>query len=104
MGAFTNGTTEPLGQIVLGDFNNPGGLLRVGDNMYSTSGNSGSAVYGFALEGSQSEIVSGALEMSNVDLAQEFTSMIVAERGYQANSRVITTSDRLLEELVSLKR
>ncbi|MCC7000577.1 MAG: flagellar hook protein FlgE [Gemmatimonadaceae bacterium] len=104
VGAFTNGTTEPLGQIVLGDFNNPSGLLRVGDNMYSTSGNSGSAVYGFALEGSQSEIVSGALEMSNVDLAQEFTSMIVAERGYQANSRVITTSDRLLEELVSLKR
>lgn len=104
VGAFTNGTTEPLGQIVLGDFNNPSGLLRVGDNMYSTSGNSGSPVYGFALEGSQSEIVSGALEMSNVDLAQEFTSMIVAERGYQANSRVITTSDRLLEELVSLKR
>lgn len=104
VGAFTNGTTEPLGQIVLGDFNNPGGLLRVGDNMYSTSGNSGSAVLGFAGEGSQSEMVSGALEMSNVDLAQEFTAMIVAERGYQANSRVITTSDRLLEELVSLKR
>ena len=104
VGAFTNGTTSPLGQIVLSDFNNPGGLMRIGDNMYSTSGNSGSPVYGFALEGSQSVMVSGALEMSNVDLAQEFTSMIVAERGYQANSRVITTSDRLLEELVSLKR
>ncbi|MBL8995743.1 MAG: flagellar hook protein FlgE [Gemmatimonadales bacterium] len=104
VGSFTNGTTQPLGQIVLSDFNNPGGLMRVGDNMYSTSGNSGSPVYGFALEGAQSEIVSGALEMSNVDLAQEFTSMIVAERGYQANSRVITTSDRLLEELVNMKR
>jgi flagellar hook protein FlgE len=104
VGAFTNGTTAPLGQIILSDFNNPGGLMRIGDNMYSTSGNSGSPVYGFSLEGSQSVMVSGALEMSNVDLAQEFTSMIVAERGYQANSRVITTSDRLLEELVSLKR
>ncbi len=104
VGSFTNGTTSPLGQIILADFNNPGGLMRIGDNMYSTSGNSGSAVYGYALEGSQSTLVAGALEMSNVDLAQEFTSMIVAERGYQANGRVITTSDRLLEELVNLKR
>ena len=104
VGAFTNGTTVPLAQIVLADFNNPAGLMRIGDNMYSTSGNSGNSVLGYALEGSQSELVSGALEMSNVDLAQEFTSMIVAERGYQANSRVITTSDRLLDELVSLKR
>lgn len=104
VGSFTNGTNVTLGQIVLADFNNPSGLMRVGDNMYSTSGNSGSAVLGFALEGSQSSITSGALEMSNVDLAQEFTSMIVAERGFQANSRIITTSDRMLEELVSLKR
>jgi flagellar hook protein FlgE len=104
VGSFTNGTNVVLGQIVLADFNNPSGLLRVGDNMYSTSGNSGNAVLGYALEGSQSALTSGALEMSNVDLAQEFTSMIVAERGFQANSRVITTSDRMLEELVSLKR
>jgi flagellar hook protein FlgE len=103
-GAFTNGTTVPLAQIVLADFNNPAGLLRVGDNMYSTSGNSGGAVLGFALEGSQSSITSGALEMSNVDLAQEFTSMIVAERGFQANGKVITTSDEMLQELVNLKR
>ncbi|HEX7020110.1 MAG TPA: flagellar hook protein FlgE [Gemmatimonadaceae bacterium] len=104
VGAFTNGTTAPLGQVVLADFNNPSGLQRVGDNMYSTSGNSGGAVLGYALEGSQSSITSGALEMSNVDLAQEFTNMIVAERGFQANGRVITTSDQMLEELVSLKR
>jgi flagellar hook protein FlgE len=104
VGAFTNGTNAPLGQIVLADFNNPNGLLRVGDNMYSTSGNSGGAVLGYALEGSQSSITSGALEMSNVDLAQEFTSMIVAQRGFQANGKVITTSDQMLETLVSLKQ
>jgi flagellar hook protein FlgE len=103
-GAFTNGTTQVLGQVVLGDFNNPSGLLRVGDNMYAVSGNSGGAVLGFALEGSQSFITSGALEMSNVDLAQEFTSMIVAQRGFQANGRVITSSDEMMQEVVNLKR
>jgi flagellar hook protein FlgE len=103
-GAFSNGTTQILGQIVLADFNNPSGLLRVGDNMYAGSGNSGSAVLGFALEGSQSFLTSGALEMSNVDLAQEFTSMIVAQRGFQANGRVITNSDEMLQEVVNLKR
>jgi flagellar hook protein FlgE len=72
--------------------------------MYQESGNSGGAVLGFALEGSQSTLTSGALEMSNVDLAQEFTSMIIAQRGFQANGRVITTSDDLLQELVNLKR
>ncbi len=103
-GAFTNGTNVVLGQIVLSDFNNPAGLLRVGDNMYATSGNSGGAVLGYALEGSQSTLTSGALEMSNVDLAQEFTNMIVAQRGFQANSRVITNSDEMLQEVVNLKR
>ena len=103
-GAFTNGVNVPLAQISLADFNNPGGLLRVGDNMYGVSGNSGGAVLGFALEGSQSFVTSGALEMSNVDLAQEFTSMIVAQRGFQANSRVITNSDEMLQEVVNLKR
>jgi flagellar hook protein FlgE len=103
-GAFTNGTNVVLGQIVLADFNNPAGLLRIGDNMYATSGNSGGAVNGFALEGSQSVLTSGALEMSNVDLAQEFTNMIVAQRGFQANSRVITNSDEMLQEVVNLKR
>jgi flagellar hook protein FlgE len=103
-GAFTNGTNVVLGQIVLADFNNPGGLLRVGDNMYAVSGNSGGSVLGYSLEGSQSVLTSGALEMSNVDLAQEFTSMIVTQRGFQANSRVITSSDEMLQELVNLKR
>jgi flagellar hook protein FlgE len=103
-GFFTNGTTTLLGKIVLADFNNPAGLLRSGDNMYQESANSGGAVLGFALEGSRSQITSGALEMSNVDLAQEFTNMIVAQRGFQANSKVITTSDELLQELMQLKR
>jgi flagellar hook protein FlgE len=103
-GAFTNGTNVVLAQIVLADFNNPGGLLRVGDNMYGVSGNSGGAVLGYALEGIQSTLTSGALEMSNVDLAQEFTNMIVTQRGFQANSRVITSSDEMLQELVNLKR
>ncbi len=103
-GAFTNGVTLTLGQITLADFNNPAGLIRSGDNMYAVSSNSGSPVLGFSGEGSQSAITSGALEMSNVDLAQEFTSMITAQRGFQSNARVITTADEMLQELVSLKR
>lgn len=103
-GFFTNGTTNPLARIVLADFNNPSGLLRIGDNMYQESANSGSGVQGFALEGSQSQLTSGALEMSNVDLAQEFTNMIVAQRGFQANGKVVSTSDELLQELMQIKR
>jgi flagellar hook protein FlgE len=103
-GAFTNGVTLTLGQIALADFNNPAGLIRSGDNMFQISANSGAAVMGFAGEGSQSSFVAGALEMSNVDLAAEFTSMITAQRGFQSNARVITTADELLQELVNLKR
>jgi flagellar hook protein FlgE len=104
VGAFTNGTTLTLAQIVLADFNNASGLIRTGDNMYAVSPNSGAAVLGFAGEGAQSVITSGALEMSNVDLAQEFTNLITAQRGFQSNARVITTSDEMLQELVNLKR
>src|SRR5690606_33330581 len=104
MGAFTNGTTLTLAQIVLADFNNPSGLIRSGDNMYTVSPNSGPAVLGFAGEGSQSVLTSGALEMSNVDLAAEFTSMITAQRGFQSNARVISTSDEMMQELVNIKR
>lgn len=103
-GAFTNGVTLTLAQLTLADFNNPAGLIRTGDNMYTVSANSGSPVLGFSGEGSQSAITSGALEMSNVDLAQEFTAMITAQRGFQSNARVITTSDEMLQELVQLKR
>lgn len=103
-GYFTNGTNVLLGQIALADFNNPGGLLRTGDDMYTISGNSGNPILSYPLEGSQSFVTSGALEMSNVDLATEFTSMIVTQRGFQANGRVVTTSDQMLEEVVNLKR
>ena len=104
VGAFTNGTTQALGQVALADFNNPTGLTRVGDNQYQATSNSGSAVLGYAGEGMTSSIASGSLEQSNVDLAQEFTDMIVAQRGFQANGRVITTSDQMMQELVALKQ
>lgn len=103
-GIFTNGVSRVLAQIYIGEFNNPAGLLKVGRNMYQTSANSGSAILGIPGATTSSTITSGALEISNVDLAQEFTSMIVAQRGFQANARVITTSDDMLNELVNLKR
>jgi flagellar hook protein FlgE len=103
LGSFTNGTQQVLGQVALADFNNPQGLQDVGGNLYGTSANSGEALVGFAGEGAVSTIASGSLEESNVDLAREFTDMIVAQRGFQANSRVITTSDQMLADLVQLK-
>ena len=103
-GIFTNGVSSTIAQVALATFNNAGGLLKVGDNMYQRSGNSGDAVIGTAGKSIQATMTPGALEMSNVDLAQEFASMIVAQRGYQANARVISTSDEMLTELVNLKR
>ncbi len=103
-GAFTNGTTKNLAQIMVADFTNPGGLQKVKDSVYTTSSNSGDPIYGAAGQQSSSVIKPGALELSNVELAQEFTDMITTQRGYQANARVITVSDSLLEELVNLKR
>ena len=103
-GHFSNGVTQTLAQIVLAKFNNPSGLMRAGDNMYKASANSGTSVKGTVGGGIQATVSSGALEMSNVDLAQEFTDMIVAQRGFQANARVITTADTLLDEIVRLKR
>lgn len=103
-GAFSNGVSVALAQIALADFNNPGGLQRLGDNVYTVTGNSGEAIVGYAGEGSNSAITAGAIEMSNVDLAQEFTNMIITQRGFQANSRVITNVDDMLQEVVNLKR
>src|SRR5699024_5709091 len=102
--------TQEAGQIRLAKFANPGGLEQVGGNMYRSSVNDG--IVGEAgipdllapEEEGVASIVSGALEMSNVDLAEEFTDMIVAQRGFQANTRIITTSDEILQELVNLKR
>lgn len=103
-GFFTNGVSQTLAQIALATFTNPTGLLRRGDSMYDESANSGPAVIGFVGTSNQSTITPGAIESSNVDLSQEFTSMIIAQRGFQANARVITTADEMLAELVNLKR
>lgn len=103
-GVFSNGVSQALAQVALARFNNPTGLLRRGDNMFAESGNSGLPVLGFAGTTNTSSITAGALENSNVDLSQEFTSMIVTQRGFQASARVITTSDEMLQELVNLKR
>ena len=102
-GMFTNGVSRVLAQIYIAEFNNTGGLLKVGENLYQESANSGLAILNIAGETTSSTITSGALEISNVDLAQEFTNMIIAQRGFQANARVITTSDAMLNELVNLK-
>ncbi len=101
-GSFTNDTLQTLGQIMLADFGNPGGLMKAGSNLFSITGNSGNP--SIISAGETSEIYAGALEQSNVDLADEFTKMITAQRGFQASARVITTSDEFLQELVNLKR
>ncbi|EEG76521.1 flagellar hook protein FlgE [Dethiobacter alkaliphilus] len=103
-GIYTNGLVVELGQIALASFDNPEGLMKAAGNMYQVSSNSGQArVGGAGLEG-RGVIETGTLEMSNVDLSYEFTEMITTSRGFQANSRVITTSDDLLQEVVNLKR
>lgn len=97
------GEIVTLGRLVLATFNNVGGLEKEGMSYYSQSSNSGDATVNF-VNHNCGKLKSGFLEMSNVDLATELTNMIITERGYQANSRVITTSDDMLEELINLKR
>ncbi|MCL4533631.1 MAG: flagellar hook protein FlgE [Bacteroidetes bacterium] len=104
VGVYTNGRSKLVGQLALARFANPGGLLRSGDNLFETSANSGDPSVGVPGAGGRGEVSSGFLEMSNVDLALQFTNMIMAQRGFQANSRVITASDEVLQDLVNLKR
>lgn len=104
VGTFTNGSSRTLGQIALAGFNNPAGLNRVGNNLLMESPNSGNASINVPGANGIGTVSSGYLEASNVDLANEFANMITAQRGFQANSRIITTSDEVLQELVSLKR
>jgi flagellar hook protein FlgE len=104
LGIYSNGTTKVIGQVALALFTNPGGLMKVGNNSYQPTVNSGEPIVGTPGSGGRGVVASGYLEMSNVDLAQEFTSMIMAQRGFQANSRVITTGDEILQELVNLRR
>lgn len=103
-GQFSNGQTKVLGAIATATFANPAGLMRAGDSMFSASVNSGDPIVGAPGVGNRGSLVAGAVEMSNVDLAQEFTNLIIAQRGFQANSRVITSSDEILTDLVNLKR
>ncbi|MEA4831992.1 MAG: flagellar hook-basal body complex protein [Oscillospiraceae bacterium] len=97
-------TIDVLGQLAIAVFNNPDGLSQEGSQYFRQTGNSGVPTYTTAGGKLAGPLISGGLEMSNVDLSNEFTDMIVAQRGFQANSRVITTSDQILEELVNLKR
>ncbi|UWG98346.1 flagellar hook-basal body complex protein [Dehalobacter sp. DCM] len=96
--------TREIARIALASFSNPTGLSYEGNNFYTTSNNSGTANLGYPGDSGKGGITTSYLEMSNVDLSQEFTDMIVTQRGFQANSRVITVSDSLLEELINLKR
>ncbi|HAK74739.1 MAG TPA: flagellar hook protein FlgE, partial [Sporomusaceae bacterium] len=104
VGNFTNGQSKVLGQVALATFNNPSGLNKVGDNLFGKSVNSGEAKVGTSGSGGRGTFNPGNLEMSNVDLAQEFSNMIITQRGFQANSKIITTTDQMLEELANLKR
>jgi len=106
-----DGQTIVAGQIAVGKFANTGGLEKVGGNMFQTSVNDGQfntgegeSIFFQPESGGTATIVAGALEMSNVDLSEEFTEMITAQRAFQANTRIITTSDEILQELVNLKR
>lgn len=101
---YSNGLQEVIGQLGMAKFVNPSGLTRLGQNMWLPGLNSGEPEVGTANTGGRGAITSGYLEASNVDLGREFTNMIIAQRGFQAASRVITTSDQMLQELVNISR
>lgn len=103
-GVFSNGIRVDLAQIALATFQNPAGLTNVGESLYQASSNSGDARVGIPGNGDAGALIPGSLEMSNVDLSEEFVDMITTQRGFQANSRIITASDEMLQELVNLKR
>jgi len=104
IGLFTNGQTRTLGQVLLADFVSPYGLTKMGRSLYAESANSGQPTVGSPNTGGRGRIASNSLEMSNVDMASEFVKMITTQRAYQANAKVITTSDELLSELMTIKR
>jgi flagellar hook protein FlgE len=104
IGSFSNGTKQVLAKIALAKFTNPAGLEKAGGSSYVSTANSGNVQLGAAGDPGIGTLAGGSLEMSNVDLSQEFTNLIVAQRGFQANARIITTSDEVLQELTQLKR
>jgi len=101
-GIYSNGSTQRIGQLALASFANPGGLQRAGQNLWNTSAASGDALIGTPNDAGRGSVSTGTLETSNVDLAQQFTNVIIAQRGFQASSRVITASDQLLQDLVNI--
>ncbi|HIE28922.1 TPA: flagellar hook-basal body complex protein [Candidatus Poribacteria bacterium] len=103
-GVFSNGATQVLAQLTLANFSNPAGLTKIGENLLITSANSGQAYFGDPGTEGLGLISSGSLELSNVALAEEFTNMIIAQRGFQANANVITTTDTILGDIINLKR
>lgn len=103
-GVFDNGIVQVMGQVALARFTNSGGLMKDGQNLWVESANSGVPQVGTAGTGARGGIEAGSLEMSNVNLADEFSDMIITQRGFQANSRIITTSDEVLQELLNMKR
>lgn len=103
-GIFSNGTSKHLAQVMVATFPNSNGLVSIGDNLYRANPNSGIPFFGEPGETTQTYVNSGALEQSNVDLSEEFTRMIIAQRGFQSNARVITTSDQLIQEITNLVR
>ncbi|SFH50188.1 flagellar hook protein FlgE [Tindallia magadiensis] len=103
-GVFDNGQSRVIGQVALANFRNPAGLEKDGSNMYRSTNNSGQAMVGTPGSGGLGALNPSALEMSNTDLSREFTNMITTQRGFQANSRIITTSDEMLQEVVNMKR
>lgn len=103
-GIFTNGMSKVIGKVALAAFKNPAGLEKTAENMYQVTPNSGDPIIGVPGSSGLGSINSGTLEMSNVDISNEFAEMISTQRGFQANSRIITTSDEMLQELVNLKR
>lgn len=103
-GVFTNGQSKIIGRIAVAAFKNPAGLEKTSENMYQGTPNSGEPIIGMPGSAGLGSLNPGTLEMSNVDLSREFSDMITTQRGFQANSRIITTSDEMLQELVNLKR
>jgi flagellar hook protein FlgE len=103
-GIYSNGSNRIIGQLALASFVNPGGLQRAGQNLWNPSANSGDAIIGEPNTNGRGAVSTGTLETSNVDLAQQFTNVIIAQRGFQSSSRVITASDQMLQDLVNIIR
>ncbi len=103
-GLFSNGLTLEVAKIAIAQFNNENGLTPQGNGLFSESAASGSLLLGIPGQGGRGRLVGGALELSNVDLAAEFTKIITFQRGYQANARMITATDEMMQETMNLRR